>query len=81
MKELEIEGAPPLTDEEIEELDAQLASIPDDFDPLDVSMMDGFLTGVILNPAEIAEAQWLPLVYDVHGRPEAQPENPRGRWN
>jgi len=87
MKELEIEGLPPLTDEEIEELDSQLASITEDFDPLDVSMLDGFITGVILNPEDISEERWLPFVYDVHGRAEAQPENParaleliRRRW-
>lgn len=87
MKELEIEGLPPLTDEEIEELDSQLASIAEDFDPLDVSMLDGFLTGVMLNPEEIGEERWLPFVYDVHGRAEAQPADParaleliRRRW-
>ncbi len=87
MKELEIEGLPPLSDAEIEELDQLLATIADDFDPLDVSMMDGFLTGVILNPNDIPESQWLPIIYDVHARPEAQPENPeraleliRRRW-
>lgn len=76
MNELEIDGLPPLTDAEIEEIDQLLATISEDFDPLDVSMMDGFITGVILNPADITEAQWLPLIYDVHGRPDAQPENP-----
>ena len=57
----------PLSDSEIGELDAILATIPDERDPLDVVMLDGFLTGVLLQPDLIAPSDWLPLVFDADG--------------
>ena len=41
---------PPLDDREIEELQALLDSVPAPFEPLDVSSLDGFLCGVIVQP-------------------------------
>ena len=62
----------PLSDAEISELDALLGTIPDESDPLDVVMLDGFLVGVLLKPEGVPFADWLPLVFDAEGR-EATP--------
>jgi uncharacterized protein len=58
----------PLSDREIGELDGILAAIPDEGDPLDVVMLDGFLIGVLLQPEAILPSDWLPLVFDADGR-------------
>lgn len=56
--------------------DAQREALQDGFDqvpmplePLDVSALDGFLCGVLLQPQPIPEARWLAHVFDVDGRP------------
>jgi uncharacterized protein len=58
---------PPLDDAEIEELQALLDTVPRPLEPLDVSALDGYLAGVVLQPA-LAVQQWLPMVTDVEGR-------------
>ncbi len=63
----------PLDETEIAELDELLASVPESCDPLDVAMLDGFLAAVLLHPAPIAPAAWLPLVFDAQGRPASLP--------
>jgi uncharacterized protein len=63
----------PLTDPEISELDELLLELPEDRDPLDVAMLDGFLVGVLLQPDVVAHADWLPLVFDADGRAIAFP--------
>ena len=63
----------PLSDREIAELDELLLGLPEDRDPLDVAMLDGFLVGVLLQPEAVAPAQWLPLVFDAEGRAVAFP--------
>lgn len=45
-----------------------LDAIPAPLEPLDVSMLDGFLCGVLLQPRRVPEAQWLPHVTDADGR-------------
>jgi uncharacterized protein len=60
--------ATPLTEEEISELDELLLAIPEDRDPLDVVMLDGFLAGVLLQPDAVAPGAWLPFVFDKEGR-------------
>ena len=54
----------PLSEREIGELDEALAALPDDRQPLDVSMLDGFLAGVLLQPEPVPPSEWLPLVFD-----------------
>ena len=63
----------PLSDREINELDAALAGVPEPFEPLDVAMLDGFLVGLLLQPAPVLPSQWLPLVFDSEGRADAMP--------
>jgi uncharacterized protein len=61
-------GVQPLNDRELDELQALLDRVPAPLEALDVSMLDGFLCGVLVQPKRIAVAQWLPHVTDVDGR-------------
>jgi uncharacterized protein len=58
----------PLSDGEIGELDQILGAIPDERDPLDIDMMDGFLVGILLQPDLVPPSAWLPLIFDAAGR-------------
>ena len=69
----------PLSDREIEQLDAALAAVAEPYEPLDVVMLDGFLVGVLLQPEPVAAAQWLPYVFDSEGRAEAAPADAAAR--
>ena len=57
-----------LTDEELTELEARLASVPEPLEPLPVSAIDGFLCGVILQPDTVAPTDYLPRIVDTQGR-------------
>jgi len=57
----------PVDDREIDELQALLESVPPPFEALDVSSLDGFLCGVIVQPTSVASARWLPFVTDIDG--------------
>jgi len=57
-----------LGDREIETLQSLLDAVPAPLEPLDVSSLDGFLCGVIVQPTAIAPARWLRFVTDVDGR-------------
>lgn len=57
-----------LNDAELDELQQLVDAVPAPLEPLDVSMIDGFLCGVLLQPKSIAPARWLPFVTDVDGR-------------
>ncbi|MEO5698457.1 MAG: YecA family protein [Burkholderiaceae bacterium] len=58
----------PLSDRELDELQALLDRVPEPLEPLDVSMLDGFLCGVLLQPRPVASARWLPCITDVDAR-------------
>ena len=58
----------PVTPRELDELQALLDAVPAPLEALDVSMLDGFLCGVLLQPRGVALARWLPHVTDVDGR-------------
>jgi uncharacterized protein len=58
----------PVSDAQREELQSLLDSVPAPLEPLDVSMLDGFLCGVLVQPAAVPAAQWLPCVTDIDGR-------------
>ncbi len=61
--------APPLSDAELEALDAVLQSLPSD-DAMNVEMLDGYLTALALSPVAIAgrkAAEWLPAVWGGDG--------------
>ena len=55
-------------DRELDELQALLDTVPAPFDPLDVSSLDGFLCGVIVQPRRVARERWLAFVTDADGR-------------
>lgn len=57
-----------LNDAELDELQRLLDSVPAPLEPLDVSMLDGFLCGVLVQPGTPAPARWLAQVTDIDGR-------------
>ena len=59
----------PLGGRELDELQALLDRVPAPLEPLDVSMLDGFLCGVLVQPQRLPLGRWLPHVTDVEGRP------------
>ena len=59
----------PLDDDDLERLGTLLDALPAPLEPLDVSALDGFLCGVLLQPQPVPPARWLPFVPDVEGRP------------
>ena len=63
------ETAPqPLSDRELAELQSLLDALPAPLDPLDVSALDGFLCGVLVQPEPVPRERWLAHAIDVEGR-------------
>ena len=62
-------AAAPLGDREIDALQAHLDAVPKPLEALDVSSVDGFLCGIVIQPLSIAPARWLRFITDVDGRP------------
>ncbi len=62
-------AAPPLAESDIDLLQTLLDCVPEPLEPLDTSMLDGFLCGVLVQPREVPAARWLAHVTDVDGRP------------
>ena len=60
--------ARPLTDVEIDELQRLLDAVPAPLEPFDVSMLDGFLCGLLVQPETVPPRRWLPHVTDADGR-------------
>lgn len=58
-----------LSEADLERLQALLDALPAPLEPLDVSMLDGYLCGVLLQPEAVPLAAWLPPVLDSEGRP------------
>lgn len=61
-------AAAPLSEAEIDQLQDLLDRVPAPLEPLDVSMLDGYLCAVLLQPIPILPVQWLPFVTDIEGR-------------
>ena len=57
-----------LSDADIDELQRLLDLVAQPLEPLDTSMLDGFLCGVLLQPRRPEPATWLPYVTDVDAR-------------
>lgn len=66
-------NAPALSATEFEELQDALDSLPESAEALDVSALDGYLCGVLLQPHAVPEPRWWPHVLDVDGRAVAMP--------
>ena len=62
------EPAPPLGEPELDELQALLDGVPAPLEPLDVSMLDGFLCGVLVQPLRVPATRWLAHITDADGR-------------
>lgn len=58
-----------LSDAEIDELQALLDAVPAPLEPLDVSALDGFLCGALVQPERVPTQRWLAHVTDADGRP------------
>ncbi|MFO0144404.1 MAG: UPF0149 family protein [Betaproteobacteria bacterium] len=54
----------PLSSAEVDELDAMFQSLDQESNPMDLSMADGFLTGVLVHPRTILPSDWLPRLID-----------------
>jgi uncharacterized protein len=61
----------PLDDADLARLEALLDTLPPPLEPLDVSAIDGFLCGVLLQAPRVPASRWLPLVTDIDGRAAA----------
>jgi len=59
-----------LTDAEFAELDELLATTPEPLQPLDASMLDGYLCGVLVQPRMIDIEEWLPNIFDYDVAPD-----------
>ena len=59
----------PISPAELDELQVLLDGVPAPLEPLDVSMLDGYLCGVLLQPQPVSPARWLAHVTDADGRP------------
>jgi uncharacterized protein len=58
----------PFTDADLTRLQSLLDALPAPLQPLDVSALDGYLCGVLLQPKKVPAAQWLRHVADLEGR-------------
>ena len=61
-------GANSREEADIHQLQDELDLVPAPLQPLDVSAVDGFLCGVVLQPGRIEASQWLPCITDLDGR-------------
>ena len=59
----------PLGEGELDELQSLLDRVPEPLEPLDASMLDGFLCGVLVQPQRVPDSRWLPHVTDADARP------------
>lgn len=62
-------ATPSLDEADIDRLQALLDALPAPLEPLDVSALDGFLVGVLLQPMRVEPARWLAHVHDLDARP------------
>ncbi len=58
----------PLSDSELDELEAFLASDAVPQDCMDLEMLDGYLTSIVSGPEAIQPSEWLPGVWSEGGR-------------
>ncbi|MDQ2780204.1 MAG: YecA family protein [Pseudomonadota bacterium] len=62
-------AVPVLNDADLQRLQALLDALPLPLQPLDVSALDGYLCGVLLQPQRPPPSRWLAHVVDVDGQP------------
>ncbi len=59
----------PFSDADRDRLEQLLDALPTPLEPLDICAVDGFLVGVLLQPAPVPAVHWLPRIFDAEGRP------------
>ncbi len=59
----------PLDECDLATLQALLDEVPAPLEPLDLSALDGYLCGVLVQPRAVAESAWWPRVVDIDTRP------------
>ncbi len=64
-----MQATPPLGDDDLTRLQALLDALPTPLQPMDVSGLDGYLCGVLLQPRAVPVSRWWPFVVDLEGRP------------
>jgi uncharacterized protein len=62
-------AAEAFSEADLERLQALLDGLPAPLEPLDVSMVDGYLCGVLVQPEVVPLGVWLPPILDSEGRP------------
>ncbi|MET0381823.1 MAG: YecA family protein [Burkholderiaceae bacterium] len=62
------DSTPPLSEVDVNRLQTLLDKIPESLEPLDVSMLDGYLCGVLLQPTAVPAGSWIKHVWDIDGR-------------
>jgi uncharacterized protein len=67
----------PLADAEIERLQGLLDQLPQHGSAPDVTLLDGYLCGVLLQPQRIPEVDWMPAVFDLDATADPRPALPR----
>ena len=60
---------PPLAEADLNRLQTLLDKIPEPLEPLDISMLDGYLCGVLLQPTAVPAGARIKHVFDIDGRP------------
>jgi uncharacterized protein len=58
----------PLSDADIERLQGLLDQLPEGGSAPDVTLLDGYLVGTLLQPQRIPEVDWMPAVFDLDTR-------------
>lgn len=67
----------PLADADIERLQGLLDQLPQHGSAPDVTLLDGYLCGVLLQPQRIPEVDWMPAVFDLDATADPRPALPR----
>lgn len=62
-------AAAPLGEADVHRLQVLMDKLPEPLEPFDVSMLDGYLCGVLLQPEPVPAGAWLKHVFDIDGRP------------
>lgn len=58
----------PFSDDDLARLQTLLDALPSPLQPLDISALDGYLCGVLLQPRPVPAVQWQRFVLDIDGR-------------
>ena len=64
-----MQATAPLDDDDLTRLQTLLDDVPEPLQAMDVSALDGYLCGVLLQPRAVPFSRWWPYVIDLEGRP------------